>query len=91
MIGEAVNGRQSRVSMEQQCAMDGITSGRANRFRADTAYLAFLETYISRLEAPIAVQVWNTLFGFARDLLSSASTPTAKAQVYPVLRYRAAR
>ena len=47
--------------------------------------MGFLEVYVSRLEAPIAVQIWNTLFNFARDVLS-ASSSTGKAQLYPVLR-----
>lgn len=47
--------------------------------------MRFLEVYVSRLEAPIAVQIWNTLFNFARDILS-ASSSTGKTQLYPVLR-----
>jgi hypothetical protein len=47
--------------------------------------MGFLEVYVSRLEAPIAVQIWNTLFNFARDVLSTSSS-TGKAQLYPVLR-----
>lgn len=47
--------------------------------------MGFLEVYISRLEAPIALQVWNTLFAFARIIIS-ASNPATKAQLYPVLR-----
>lgn len=48
--------------------------------------MAFLEAYISRLEAPIAVQIWGTMFSFAKDLLAGATTPIAKAQLYPLLR-----
>lgn len=47
--------------------------------------MGFLEVYVSRLEAPIAVQIWNTLFNFARDILSTSSS-TGKAQLYPILR-----
>ena len=48
--------------------------------------MAFLEAYLSRLEAPIAVQIWSTMFGFAKDMLVGASSPVAKAQLYPLLR-----
>ena len=54
--------------------------------RINPAPMAFLEAYISRLEAPIAVQVWSTVFGFAREVLTASSTPSAKAQLYPILR-----
>jgi hypothetical protein len=47
--------------------------------------MAFLEVYVARLEAPIALQVWNTLFAFARTILST-STSTGKIQLYPTLR-----
>ncbi|TXT04269.1 hypothetical protein VHUM_04267 [Vanrija humicola] len=50
------------------------------------ALLAFLEAYISRLEGPIAIQVWNTLFSYSRDVLNQSSSPAAKAQLFPVLR-----
>ena len=50
------------------------------------ATMTFLEAYISRLEAPIAVQIWGTMFAFSRDLLAAATTPTTKAQLYPLLR-----
>lgn len=50
------------------------------------ALLAFLEAYIGRLEGPIAIQVWNTLFSYSRDVLSQSSSPNAKAQLFPVLR-----
>lgn len=58
-------------------------SGLIRRF--DPALMAFLEIYVSRLEAPIALQVWNTLFTFARSIISTA-TSTGKAQLYPMLR-----
>lgn len=47
--------------------------------------MGFLEVYVSRLEAPIALQVWNTLFAFARSIIST-SNPSTKAQLYPALR-----
>ena len=47
--------------------------------------MGFLEVYISRLEAPIALQIWNTLFAFARSIISTSNSST-KAQFYPVLR-----
>lgn len=53
--------------------------------RSDPAILGFLEVYVSRLEAPIAVQIWNTLFAFAREVHSS-SNQTSKLQLFPVLR-----
>jgi hypothetical protein len=48
--------------------------------------MEFLEAYISRLEAPIAVQIWGTMFNFAREMLNAATTPSAKAQLYSLLR-----
>ena len=50
------------------------------------AALAFMEGYISRLEGPIAVQVWNTSFGFAREILASNTASVSRALVYPTLR-----
>ena len=48
--------------------------------------MEFLEAYIMRLEAPIAVQIWSMMFGFAKEMLGAASTPAAKARLYPLLR-----
>jgi hypothetical protein len=56
-----------------------------HRNRSDPALLSFLEVYISRLEAPIALQIWNTLFSFARSIMAT-SNPSTKVQLYPVLR-----
>lgn len=53
---------------------------------SNPALAAFLEAYISRLEGPIAVQVWNALYGYARDILGQINTAAAKAQVFSVLR-----
>ncbi|OCF74855.1 hypothetical protein I204_03697 [Kwoniella mangroviensis CBS 8886] len=71
VVCEAVAGRSGRTSSE---------------FRADPAYLAFLEAYISRLEAPIAVQVWPTLFGFAKDIIGSLGSNSARVQLLLVLK-----
>jgi len=71
LVSENVNGKQSRNSIAD--------------YQPDPALMAFLEAYTSRLEAPIAVQVWPTLFSFAREILGSAGAPFAKAQLYPVL------
>ena len=57
----------------------------SSRFRSDPAFMGFLEVYISRLEAPIALQIWNTSFTFARGVIST-SNPSTRAQLYPVLR-----
>ncbi|ORX36308.1 Dopey, N-terminal-domain-containing protein [Kockovaella imperatae] len=50
------------------------------------ATMGFLEGYISRLEAPIAVQVWNTLFSFAKDIIASSTTANSRSLSYPTLR-----
>ncbi|WWC97086.1 hypothetical protein V866_003964 [Kwoniella sp. B9012] len=71
IVCEAVAGRSGRTSSE---------------FRADPAYLAFLEAYISRLEAPIAVQVWPTLFGFAKDIIGSLGSNSARVHLFLVLK-----
>jgi hypothetical protein len=42
--------------------------------------------YLHRLEAPIAVQVWSTVFGLARDVLGAAGTPQERVSLYPMLR-----
>ena len=65
---------------------DITTKSRGTSEPVDRPSMAFLEAYITRLEAPIAVQIWSTLFTFSRELLGAASTPVAKAQLYPVLR-----
>lgn len=54
--------------------------------RGDPALMGFLEVYVTRLEAPIAVQIWSTMFAFARDVLASAGVPSARAQLFPVLK-----
>lgn len=61
------------------------SSIRTNR-SSNLALAAFLEAYISRLEGPIAVQVWNSQYAYARDLLSQHNTPTARALLFPVFR-----
>lgn len=49
-------------------------------------YAGFLEAYIRRLEAPIAVQIWSTTFALSKDVSAPATTPAAKAHLYPLLR-----
>nr|XP_031863087.1 uncharacterized protein CI109_001565 [Kwoniella shandongensis]KAA5530159.1 hypothetical protein CI109_001565 [Kwoniella shandongensis] len=72
LLCQIVSGKSGRTSMSE--------------YRADPAFLAFLEAYVSRLEAPIAVQVWTTLFNFARDVLASLASSTARVQLLAILR-----
>ncbi|GAA6010233.1 hypothetical protein JCM11491_005403 [Sporobolomyces phaffii] len=44
----------------------------------------FLETYLERLEAPLAVQVWSAFLAFVRDVMSNTSTN--RPLVFPTLR-----
>ncbi|WWC68766.1 uncharacterized protein I206_102700 [Kwoniella pini CBS 10737] len=67
IVCEAASGKSGRTSSE---------------VRSDPAYLAFLEAYITRLEAPIAVQVWTTLFSFAKEVIGSIGTSAARLQLY---------
>ncbi|WVQ73679.1 hypothetical protein IAR50_003259 [Cryptococcus sp. DSM 104548] len=66
-----------------------LASGKTGRmipdYRVDPSYLAFLEAYVSRLEAPIAVQIWSTLFNFARDVAGGVTSSSSRAQLYPTL------
>ncbi|WVQ78778.1 hypothetical protein IAT38_000869 [Cryptococcus sp. DSM 104549] len=67
-----------------------LASGKSSRqsvadYRADPSYLAFLEAYLSRLEAPIAVQVWITIFTFARDVVSAVASSSPRSQLFPLL------
>ncbi|ODO06352.1 hypothetical protein L198_01584 [Cryptococcus wingfieldii CBS 7118] len=66
-----------------------LASGKTGRmipdYRVDPSYLAFLEAYVSRLEAPIAVQIWSTLFSFARDVAGGVTSSSSRAQLYPTL------
>lgn len=48
--------------------------------------LAFVEAYIRRLEAPIAVQVWQPMFAYGKDLLQVSSTPAGRTQLFPAFR-----
>ncbi|EIW69034.1 hypothetical protein TREMEDRAFT_71761 [Tremella mesenterica DSM 1558] len=72
LVSEIVNGKASRSSTAEQ--------------QPDPAVLAFLEAYVSRLEAPIAVQVWSTMFTFGRELLGSLSSPSTRPQLFPAFR-----
>lgn len=47
---------------------------------------AFLEAYTGQLEGPIAVQVWNPLYTYAREVLSQSGSGASRAQLFPVLR-----
>ncbi|KIR58136.1 hypothetical protein I314_06101 [Cryptococcus bacillisporus CA1873] len=72
--------------VELVCDLVSGKSGKAfSDYRADPSYLAFLEAYVSRLEAPIAVQVWSTLFGFARELVSTTTTAFTRSHLYSLL------
>lgn len=88
LVGEDIPGRSSRTSSsEPQSVSLHRRSPTIMKYRPDPARLAFLEAYLLKLEAPIAVQVWSTLFILTREVLSSASAPSAKMQLYPLLRY----
>ncbi|KAK4687443.1 hypothetical protein P7C73_g2673, partial [Tremellales sp. Uapishka_1] len=68
-----------------------IMSGKSSRSsssesRFDPSLLGFLEAYISRLEGPIAVQIWSTMYTFAKDNLNAAGIPAARSSMYPILR-----
>lgn len=41
---------------------------------------------MSRLEGPIALQVWGLTFEFAREVLAASGSPGGKQQLLPVLR-----
>jgi hypothetical protein len=53
--------------------------------RSENVLFSFLESYISRLEGPIAVQMWNSSWSFARDVL--ANSTVNKNQLFPTLKY----
>lgn len=79
MIGEVLV-KNGRLTLHSYVLYDEAHS------RVDAIYTGFLEMYIDRLEAPIAVQIWVTLFNLARDLLSAAGTPQERVTLYPMLR-----
>lgn len=62
------------------------TELRETDFSSNPVLPAFLEAYVSQLEGPIAVQVWNTLYAYARDVLSQSGSGAARVQLFPVLR-----
>ena len=45
---------------------------------------ALFETYLERLEGPIAIQVWSVGLAFAKDLLVNAAVN--RAHILPTLR-----
>jgi hypothetical protein len=53
--------------------------------RSENVLFSFLESYISRLEGPIAVQMWNSSWNFARDVLTNSAVN--KNQLFPTLKY----
>ncbi|KAI7962497.1 hypothetical protein MJO28_000591 [Puccinia striiformis f. sp. tritici] len=65
----------------------GTDKGRAiasTCFLSENVLFSFLESYISRLEGPIAVQMWNSSWTFARDVL--ATSTVNKNQLFPTLK-----
>lgn len=54
--------------------------------RRDLVMFDFLEAYIARLDAPLAVQVWSSVLGFARDVGLTSSDLSFRSFVYPTLR-----
>lgn len=65
----------------------GTEKGRAiasTCFLSENVLFGFLESYISRLEGPIAVQMWNSSWNFARDVL--AGSTVNKNQLFPTLK-----
>ncbi|KAI8459463.1 Dopey, N-terminal-domain-containing protein [Phakopsora pachyrhizi] len=53
-------------------------------FLSENVLFSFLDSYLSRLEGPIAVQIWTSTLTFTRDIL--ASTQAAKSQIFPILK-----
>lgn len=53
-------------------------------FLPEGVLFAFLEAYLSRLEGPIAVQIWTISLTFARDVL--ANPTMTKGQMFPTLK-----
>ena len=45
----------------------------------------FLEEYLSKLESPLALQVWARYLSLAKDV--AANVKEFRVQVFPVLRY----
>ncbi|PLW27497.1 hypothetical protein PCASD_17664 [Puccinia coronata f. sp. avenae] len=65
----------------------GSERGRAiasSCFLSENVLFSFLESYISRLEGPIAVQMWNSSWNFARDVLTNSAVN--KNQLFPTLK-----
>jgi hypothetical protein len=60
-------------------------SSNTNPDLSEAAIFSFMESYVGRLEGPIAVQVWSTLLAFARDVLASTAL-AAKFHLLPTLR-----
>nr|ODN87338.1 hypothetical protein L203_03611 [Cryptococcus depauperatus CBS 7841] len=85
----------AQMAIESICELASGKPGRSSapdyrhcadfRFRFDPSYLAFLEAYMSRLEAPIALQVWSSVFSFARDVIASVVSTSSRTQLLPLL------
>jgi hypothetical protein len=54
-------------------------------FRNDGILFAFLEGYLSKLENPLAVQVWSRYIALAKDIATNVKE--FRLQAYPALRY----
>jgi protein dopey len=54
------------------------------RFSTDGVIFSFLEEYLSRLEGPLAVQVWGRCIALAKDV--TGNVHGYKLQLYPTLR-----
>lgn len=55
--------------------------------RPEPILYSFTEIYFTRLEGPIAVQVWSTFIALAREVVASSSPTVSKTQVFPTLRW----
>ena len=62
-----------------QCMLDKL-----HETRTDVMLFAFLEGYLSKLENPLAVQVWSRYLALAKDIASNVKE--FRPQAYPVLR-----
>ena len=60
------------------------TPGPNNCRRTDANCFAFLEHYFSRLEGPIAVQVWHRFMPLVKEVLGNLHG--YKPQIYPLTR-----
>ena len=54
--------------------------------RSEPILYSFTEIYFTRLEGPIAVQVWTTFITLAKDVVANNTNTISKNQVFPTLR-----